>query len=405
MSQTRFTVKPGESTTIDIAYSPSADGAFGFDLDVASNDADEATYDIRVTGTADGTVKRRTKRIIANFLRRRADQLASNEPDLTGRLGSGPGGAGTMTGDGSLTTNRFAFATSLRQMLGHQGAGKAQVRHELGRAMALRGYGATGGAAQPPNGFDVWISGRWSRVKNKATANDIGLLYVGADYRFGADLTVGLLGQFDWTDEKDRTLGYRIKGSGWMAGPYVAARLHDNLIFDARAAWGRSRNTVSPYATYSDDFDGGRWLVKGQFTGDFNYGSVRFAPHVGVLYLEESQKGYTDSRGNRIERQSVALGRLTFGPKLSATYRTAGGTSVAPYVSLKGIWDFRRSDLVDIETGVASAGNDALRGRAEAGLSVHLPNGMTLSGEGFYDGIGAGDYEAYGGNAKLSIPF
>ncbi|MDJ1009658.1 MAG: Ig-like domain-containing protein [Paracoccaceae bacterium] len=42
---------PGESTTFEVTYTPAAGGAFGFDIDVASNDDDEGTYDIAVSGT------------------------------------------------------------------------------------------------------------------------------------------------------------------------------------------------------------------------------------------------------------------------------------------------------------------------------------------------------------------
>lgn len=74
-------------------------------------------------------------------------------------------------------------------------------------------------------------------------------------------------------------------------------------------------------------------------------------------------------------------------------------------MSLEGIWDFKSTDLVDIDAGVVRGSGDKLRGRAEAGLSVRLSDGIMISGDGFYDGIGAKDYEAYGGNVTVSLPF
>lgn len=45
-------LSPGDSTTFDVTYTPLAAGPFSFDLDVESNDGDEATFDIAVAGTA-----------------------------------------------------------------------------------------------------------------------------------------------------------------------------------------------------------------------------------------------------------------------------------------------------------------------------------------------------------------
>jgi len=45
-----LSLAPGGSTTFTVTYTPIAAGAFGFDLDIASDDADEATFDIAVSG-------------------------------------------------------------------------------------------------------------------------------------------------------------------------------------------------------------------------------------------------------------------------------------------------------------------------------------------------------------------
>lgn len=62
-------------------------------------------------------------------------------------------------------------------------------------------------------------------------------------------LLIGALMQFDFADETSGALNSDVEGNGWMAGPYLSARLTDNLFFDARAAWGRSENTISPFGT------------------------------------------------------------------------------------------------------------------------------------------------------------
>ncbi|MFV2001721.1 MAG: Ig-like domain-containing protein [Paracoccaceae bacterium] len=46
-----LSLAPGATTTFTITYTPTAAGPFSFDIDVASNDADEGNYDIEVSGT------------------------------------------------------------------------------------------------------------------------------------------------------------------------------------------------------------------------------------------------------------------------------------------------------------------------------------------------------------------
>ena len=46
---------PVMSGLMDVQFTPTTDGAFSFELDFASNDSDEANYDITVSGNADGT--------------------------------------------------------------------------------------------------------------------------------------------------------------------------------------------------------------------------------------------------------------------------------------------------------------------------------------------------------------
>ena len=181
-------------------------------------------------------------------------------------------------------------------------------------------------------------------------------------------------------------------------------QLHQNLIFDASFSWGQSDNEVSPFNTYTDSFDGTRWLASAKFTGSFTFGNLHVAPHVGVLYFQERQEAYIDSLSIDIPSQTVKLGRLTFGPKISTTITRKDGTTISPYLGIKGLWDFERTAIVDLTTGLASESTDDVRARVDAGVRIRLPDGLTLNGEGFYDGLGAKDYKSYGGSIRLNIP-
>ncbi len=415
-------VDSGKCLEFTATFTP--DQPMDFSVELLIDSSTSETFNLFISGTAGQTeddseqVTARTQRIIANFMGRRGAQIVAKEPDLTKRLSDGGdssrGGPVSVTGEGTANNNNVAFATSARQIAGSTRMAKRKRLGDAGAMMTLgaRGDGgslkdepALGGGAQSQTGFGLWAEGTWARIEDETAESDFGLLYVGADYRFNTGLVVGVIAQFDRMDETDSTNGFAIEGKGWMAGPYIVARLSSNLIFDARGAWGRSDNEVSPFQTYTDDFEGERWLVRSRLTGAFKFGDLHVAPHVGVIYFEEEQKAYTDSNGNLIGAQTVELGRLTFGPKFSTSFTRTDGTTIAPFIAVQGIWDFKRTDQVDIDTGLAVTGTDKVRARAEAGLSVQLPQGLSITGEGFYDGIGADGYNAYGGSVKVGVPF
>ncbi len=420
------TITPTEhgDVTLDVAAAVAIDGA--------GND-NAAADQVSVNYIDETYVRQRTQRIISNFMTRRGDAIVSNQPDLTERLNqAGPGGSGagaSFTGEGSYANNRMAFATSLRQMLAANKANKDQriagLRAGLGAGLEDRQkegpqdglkIGQQGGGMQSlgfrslsandgaPAGFDLWIRGRWARYENDTNQGDLGLLFIGADYKFSNNFVLGVVAQFDWTDEVDDTDDFKINGRGWMVGPYLVAQLHQNLIFDANFSWGQSDNEVSPFNTYTDSFDGTRWLASAKFTGSFTFGNLHVAPHIGVLYFQERQEAYVDSLSIDIPEQTVKLGRLSFGPKVSTTFQRRDGTTISPYLGIKGLWDFERSAIVDLTTGLASEGTDDLRARVDTGITIRLPDGLTLNGEGFYDGLGTQDYKSYGGSIRINIP-
>jgi outer membrane autotransporter protein len=174
------------------------------------------------------------------------------------------------------------------------------------------------------------------------------------------------------------------------------------VFFDARAAWGTSDNTVSPFGTYPDSFDTDRWLVRGNLTGNWHFGDWRFTPSVAVARIEEDQQAYVDSLGISIPGQTVALGRVTFGPEIGYRFFTNDGTAVEPHVALQGLWDFEKPDVLVIGSQVV--GPDTFRGKVEGGLLFTMPQGFSLRATGSYDGIGSSDFHAYGGQLWVNQP-
>ncbi|MGI9421828.1 MAG: autotransporter domain-containing protein [Hyphomicrobiaceae bacterium] len=346
----------------------------------------------------------RTQRIVRNFLSRRADLITLAEPDLVERLrGRSLTRRHSVKLNGTEDNNTFAFATGLQQLLATSRTKTTTNVAELRRSILVEQP-----AIDSPVGhhgeFDIWVEGTWARAADDQSRSDIGLLYVAAEYRIGVEFAIGILGQMDWTDERDKTDGYDASGAGWLIGPYIAARFDETLFFDARIAKGRANNSVSPYGTYSDDFASERMLAKAQLSGQFDFQDSTIAPELTVIYFEEHQKAYVDAHGSRIGDQNVSLGRLTFGPSFFGSFDIGNGLLFKPHLKVKGIWDFDKDDAVDLETGLPIDSSHDLRARADLRMYVASIKGWEFAADGFYDGIGADGFEAYGGSARMTVP-
>lgn len=341
----------------------------------------------------------RTERVIANFLSQRADLIATSLPSLVERLSQRGGSVDApfdVLANGTPSNFMMSFSSSLSQMAG---AGTA-----LDQLMAYAPKGAAGEApGDPGSPFDVWIRGQWAHADSSTVDSDFAALHIGADYLINPSLLIGVLAGLDWTSQQDAAEGVAADGLGWLVGPYVVARLGDNLLFDGLLSWGQSYNHVDPLGLYTDDFGTDRWLARAQLTGDVRNGNWRFSPEIGVVYFEENQHAYIDSLGVPVPSQTVALGTLAFGPAVS--YLIEGEAMVIePHIGLNGIWDFAKTEIVDLATGLPVGSSDDLRARLETGVSVRFDGGASFALEGFYDGIGVDDLDAYGGSAKLIVP-
>ena len=372
----------------------------------------------------DTDIRERTQQTINNFLQRRTDLLLSEEPDrnrfvrrFTGALwgspshqtaGSNSGSKVSLTGDGSAA--RFAFSTGLRQMAADaHAASEAQrkVQEEQGMMALGSSPGSVGSADELlRSGWDFWVEGHYAHFDDDrlgaGSSGNLGVMYVGADYLLTPAILIGALIQFDWMEDQSSAAKTATKGDGWLAGPYVSAKLLDNLFFDARIAWGRSDNSVDPLGFYTDTFDTDRWLAKGNLTGNWTAGDWRFTPSLGVAYIEETQDAYTNMLGILIPGQSVSLGRVTFGPEIGYKFFAADGTIIEPHAALVGMWDFDKPDALVFADEIV--GTDDFRGKVQGGVLFTMPSGYTVRATGSYDGLGSGDFDAYGGQLWVNMP-
>ncbi len=365
--------------------------------------------------TASGNRRQQTVDRMKTFMHRRADLLLEEEPDrnrLLRRLAVSEGGQGTDAGlAAGLTTpfnmlftenggaRKLSFSTSLKK-LAHASSTK------MARAMALGPEGSFAPAVLPRDGIDIWVEGHYTHFEDDIGQGDrsghLGVLYVGADHVIRPWLLIGALAQFDWAEDDSTRLGSNVTGTGWMAGPYITARLHKNVFFDARGAWGKTDNDIDIVGITKDSFDTRRWLAVVRLTGDWWRGAFRITPSASVKYIEDEQESFTNSLGTFIPGQTVSLGRFKFGPEFGYRYDAVDGTRIEPHVSIEGIWDFDNAGPLAI-AGIVTSAND-VRAKVEGGVMLTRPGGVGVRATGAYDGIADDDFSAYSGKLWVNMP-
>ncbi len=347
-----------------------------------------------------------TPQVISDFMNERSNQILGNGPDLIGfaqGTNTGAGGPlGFMAINGNDDAQIFAFSTSRSKVLATQAQNRISQAFAADEQQIM--LSAPTGLDQGRAGmWDIWTQIHGARSNTDTYDSSFWVGYLGV-HTFLTDYTlVGVLGQVDWSDQKDSGADSNADGMGWMVGPYIAGQLPGHSVFyEARAAWGQSNNEVSPDGTYTDDFETTRWLVSAKIAGAYAFGNTTIRPEARISWFEETQESYTDSNSQFIPEQTISLGEVRFGPSISHSITLDDGTLIQPSMGVSGVWNFGLEET-NASQGFALGDND-LRARLDGGISTTSPTGLILAVSGHYDGIGVDDYDNYGGTAKVTVP-
>lgn len=332
--------------------------------------------------------------------------IASAAPPARGamNLGGNPVIAASRFDDEAapIDSQPIQFRSSLSSM--REAAREAQIQRDR-MALGAGDGGALPLAFEANPAWDIWVEGRFSGFDDEAANlgrdGHVGLLFVGTDYRITPDLIVGGLVQWDWSKDDVSALNTYVTGTGWMLGPYVSARVHENLYVDLRAAWGSSWNDLDT-AGASASFDTTRWLIKGTVSGNWQWDQWRVTPSAELAYVEERQKAFTNSASVFIAGQDVSLGRLQFGPEVGYRFAHTTQLLIEPFAAIKGVWDWDNPNVQIIDGFVVGPGD--FWGRLEGGLNVLSLDGMVIRGLVSWDGVGSGDYSGYTFQGIANVP-
>lgn len=328
---------------------------------------------------------------ITDFLSGRNALLLSNQPDLQRRLdrlngGQASGGSANVAGLAVPGSGSLPFAMQLN-------SSGARVQTSL--AMGAGAFGDKD--IERP--LDIWADVTFADATFGSHQGRYVLGYLGVDYLVSDDVLIGGLIQIDqFNHDGSLNTAGAAEGDGWLAGPYVTARLSDNLYGDVRVAWGKSNNSVSPLGTYVDAFDTERLLFSGSLIGDVALSDhTTLWPEFSVRYLRESVSGYTDSLGIVIPGQTVDQGEIGLSPRFDHSFAAGEGWTLRPFAKFEGLLTFGTNANTVIDNG--------LRARIEAGIDLLSDESFRASLSGFFDGVGENTFEATGVNVRVSFQF
>lgn len=254
--------------------------------------------------------------------------------------------------------------------------------------------------------WNAWIQGSWNFYDGDGSSFDgysVDVL-TGIDYKVSSNVIVGLMGGYGNTDFDTVTGGTKgtFSADGYTVGPYGVVKLSEHMQFNGLIAY-----TYSDYQNRLDstqgDLTADRVTVGAQLKGTWASNGFFAEPGVRLLYAEEDQSAYTDSAGVKHNSLTDKTGRVSVGPKFGYTYSFQNGTSLKPWASVLGEYDF--SNQGDNPTGGLPDLDDILSARTTAGLEATTADGLDVKIQGDVSGLGGGEYTGYGASARIGLPF
>ena len=306
---------------------------------------------------------------IGEYLAPRATALINTQPDLTQFLKQD----GTTPGGGSFT------------------------------------FQATDGRLALDGGFihnGVWgeVTGSYTNGESGDTKSVLGSF--GIHRQYSKNFLAGALLQFDLADHDMAGQGGTIDGTGWLAGPYFAARHGSQpLYFEGRLLYGQSDNDIRfnndpALGVRTGSFDTRRLLaqlrVEGEIALSDGQEGPRLIPYADVRWTEDRAAAFTDNVDIRVPGQKVSVGEFELGSNVEVPIAMGHGAMTFTG-GLGVVYSNTEGDYI----GTVSRS----RGRGEIGLSYGLDDNVQIDFESFYDGIGTSGDEGYGLSLSAEMKF
>lgn len=250
--------------------------------------------------------------------------------------------------------------------------------------------------------WNLWVNAGYTVIDGSSSSPDGGIMngVVGLDYKANEDWVLGALAGYEWTDFDFARTNGTLEGGGFTLAAYTGLRISRNLTVDALVGhtWLNYDNDV---AGDSGDFDASRWMLAGNITGHFLYGHYTIEPNLHGQIAWETQESYVTTGNTIVAKQSLTVGKIAFGPRVSRDHLMENGTNAEFWGSIEGEYDFS-----NVDAGTSNLNLDGdVSARLSAGVDFDFSNDVSLELDGNIGGIGVDSYTSYQGNVRISVPF
>ena len=267
---------------------------------------------------------------------------------------------------------------------------------------------ATNGQLALDGGFvrnGIW--GELSSSYTRTESGDLKSAYgsFGIHRKYSERFLAGVMLQFDLAENDLGGDAGSIDGTGWLVGPYFAARHGSQpLYFEGRLLYGQSDNDFRfndpAVGERTGSFDTRRLLARLRMEGEMALSveddGFRLIPYADVRWVEERAAAFTDRIGIGVRGQKVRIGQLELGSNVEVPIALTHGTMTFTG-GLGVVYSNSEGDYI-------SSGSRG-QGRGEIGLSYVLDDNVQLDFESFYDGIGTSEIESYGLSLSAEMKF
>jgi len=326
---------------------------------------------------------------VHNYISRRLTLHARSSPSIHRRLTGCEGNTNALSGNVNLGGNNNGVSGSLAFASGEVGC-------------------------EPSHTPYVWAEAEFSYFRDDNIADtavqssgNYYIAYAGISMPVNEHLTIGLMGQVDWLEDRlESNLG-ETSGTGWAIGPYLSSKLSENLQLDLRALWGTSNNDTHQLlfgSNFAGSFDTERWIIEGILSGKHEIEEYTLKPSARLFYMSENWDDYTVSDNARtvaISGGDTEIGNLSAALEIKRKITNAN-LEFETFLSGEAFWTFQDPGIIN-SAGINDQSED-ISGQLSAGMEIQNENNSLIL-EVTYGGFGSRDLESLGGSISLSHRF
>lgn len=256
----------------------------------------------------------------------------------------------------------------------------------------------------------MWMAGAYTDYESQygviGSDGEIVSLQLGADVQLSDNTLIGLMLFGDSLGAEVDNLIPNIgpietDSEGFLAGPYVAIGLGDNIHLDALAAGGIVHNNYTWQGMSNIKYDSARLLLMARASGDWRTDDGwAIRPEARVSYYAEEREAFTDPMNNQFAEATNSIGQLRVGGEVSYDLVHNGYNVVRPFAGAEAVWSFHQDQLQMANQFVTP---EELYGAFSLGLDVGLGD-ATVRAAGRYDGAAADDFDAVTGEMIVRFP-